>query len=152
MITVILRINHLVAWRMYAIENVGELTVRQMLMYTAELRLPTTAPTKDKVARVDETIARLDLSSCTNTVIGNALQRGISGGQAKRVNLSRMTSLSFFLFTNEYLIFSMLTATPLSFGEPFGVGNSLAHSKSPSVGVGSTVIDDIATVVSGNSD
>ena len=67
---------------------VGELTVRQMLMYTAELRLPTTVPTKDKVARVDETIARLDLSSCTNTVIGNALQRGISGGQAKRVNLA----------------------------------------------------------------
>jgi ABC-type multidrug transport system ATPase subunit len=29
----------------------------------------------------------LDLQSCRNTVIGNALRRGISGGQAKRVNI-----------------------------------------------------------------
>jgi len=67
---------------------VGELSVRQMLMYTAELRLPTTLSAADKLARVEETIVKLDLGSCENTVIGNALQRGISGGQAKRVNLA----------------------------------------------------------------
>ena len=67
---------------------VGELTVRDMLMYTAELRLPMTLSAAEKLARVDETIAKLDLSSCEHTVIGNALQRGISGGQAKRVNIA----------------------------------------------------------------
>ena len=67
---------------------VGELSVRDMLLYTAELRLPTTLGAADKLARVEETIAKLDLGSCESTVIGNALQRGISGGQAKRVNLA----------------------------------------------------------------
>lgn len=67
---------------------VGELTVRQMLMYTAELRLPTTLTTAEKLTRVDETIAKLGLNKCEDTVIGNPLQRGISGGQAKRVNIA----------------------------------------------------------------
>ena len=66
---------------------VGELTVKQMLMYTAELRLPTTLSAADKLSRVDEVISKLGLGVCENTVIGSPLQRGISGGQAKRVNI-----------------------------------------------------------------
>jgi ATP-binding cassette subfamily G (WHITE) protein 2 len=66
---------------------VGELTVRDMLMYTAELRLPTTVSTADKKKCVDEVIDQLGLRVCENTVIGSPLQRGVSGGQAKRVNI-----------------------------------------------------------------
>jgi len=66
---------------------VGELTVRDMLMYTAALRLPTTMTTAEKKTRVDEVIATLGLAVCEHTVIGSPLQRGISGGQAKRVNI-----------------------------------------------------------------
>jgi len=36
---------------------------------------------------VNEVITALGLESCKNTVIGNVLLRGISGGQAKRVNI-----------------------------------------------------------------
>mmetsp|Transcript_8433 Transcript_8433/g.22927 ORF Transcript_8433/g.22927 Transcript_8433/m.22927 type:complete len:622 (-) Transcript_8433:97-1962(-) len=67
---------------------VGELTVQQMLMYTAELKLSRSLSREDKQQRVDEIIELLRLQKCRNTVIGNQLVRGISGGQAKRVNIA----------------------------------------------------------------
>lgn len=67
---------------------VGELTVEQMLMYTAEMKLPLAMTRDQKMARVKEVISMLKLEKCKDTVIGNALQRGISGGQAKRVNVA----------------------------------------------------------------
>jgi len=66
---------------------IGELTVTQMLMYTAELKLPVTWTSEQRLQRVEEVITSLGLESCRNTVIGNALMRGISGGQGKRVNI-----------------------------------------------------------------
>jgi ATP-binding cassette subfamily G (WHITE) protein 2 len=66
---------------------VGELTVEQMLEYTAALKLPACTTPEERKERVNEVIARLDLEKCRHTVIGNALLRGISGGQAKRVNI-----------------------------------------------------------------
>jgi len=57
-------------------------------MYTAELRLPTNLSKTEKLARVEEVIDTLGLQQCQHTVIGNALQRGISGGQCKRVNIA----------------------------------------------------------------
>jgi len=67
---------------------IGELTVRDMLMYTAQLRLPFKMGKQEKMARVQEVIDRLALNKCAGTVIGSVLQRGISGGQAKRVNIA----------------------------------------------------------------
>jgi ABC-type multidrug transport system ATPase subunit len=67
---------------------VGELTVESMLMYTAALRLPVSVSRDKRQARVDEVIAKLRLEKCRGTVIGNQLKRGISGGQAKRVNIA----------------------------------------------------------------
>lgn len=58
-----------------------------MLMYTAELRLPTTLSATERRARVDEVLSTLGLEACANTVIGGPLQRGISGGQLKRTNI-----------------------------------------------------------------
>ncbi|OEU17389.1 P-loop containing nucleoside triphosphate hydrolase protein [Fragilariopsis cylindrus CCMP1102] len=66
---------------------VGELTVEQMLLYTAELKLSVKTTSEERVARVAEMIKMLNLESCRNTVIGSPLSRGISGGQAKRVNI-----------------------------------------------------------------
>jgi ABC-type multidrug transport system ATPase subunit len=67
---------------------VGELTVEQMLHYQAELKLPRKMGSAEKRQRCDEVIALLDLEKCRGTVIGNALNRGVSGGQAKRVNIA----------------------------------------------------------------
>ena len=66
---------------------VGELTVEQMLEYTAALKMPACTTAEERRERVNEVITRLDLDKCRHTVIGNALMRGISGGQAKRVNI-----------------------------------------------------------------
>ncbi|CAJ1389303.1 unnamed protein product [Effrenium voratum] len=67
---------------------IGELTVDQMLMYTAEMKLPRSVPYAEKRKRVDNVIQQLRLNKCQNTVIGSVLSRGISGGQAKRVNVA----------------------------------------------------------------
>lgn len=67
---------------------VGELTVEQMLMYTAELKLPRKVSREEKKQRVNEVISKLSLEKCRHTIIGNQLRRGVSGGQAKRVNIA----------------------------------------------------------------
>ena len=64
-----------------------ELQVEEMLMYTAELKLSSSLSKAHKQARVDETIEQLGLQSCRKTRIGTEMSRGISGGQAKRVNI-----------------------------------------------------------------
>jgi ABC-type multidrug transport system ATPase subunit len=67
---------------------IGELTVEQMLMYTAELKLARGITRAEKQKRVDSVVEKLRLSKCRTTLIGNVLKRGISGGQAKRVNIA----------------------------------------------------------------
>ncbi len=58
-----------------------ELTVREMLLYTAELKCPLAEPLSKKRARVDQLLEVLALQHCAGTLIGDALARGISGGQ-----------------------------------------------------------------------
>jgi ATP-binding cassette subfamily G (WHITE) protein 2 len=57
------------------------------LLYTAELKLSVKTTSEEREAWVTEMIKMLNLESCRNTVIGSPLSRGISGGQAKRVNI-----------------------------------------------------------------
>lgn len=64
------------------------LTVREMLTYTAELRLPGGVEAiAAKAAAVERVIRELDLSNVADTRIGGASRRGISGGQARRVTV-----------------------------------------------------------------
>lgn len=63
------------------------LTVEEMLLYTAELKRPLSEPWAEKKSAVDELLKVLALEPCRHVKIGNPLNRGISGGQAKRVNI-----------------------------------------------------------------
>jgi len=81
-------LKHLVGYVEQFDTLIGELTVEQMLMYTAELKLPRGISREEKKQRVNIVIENLRLSKCRQTVIGNVLKRGISGGQAKRVNIA----------------------------------------------------------------
>ncbi|KAK9831908.1 hypothetical protein WJX81_008083 [Elliptochloris bilobata] len=63
------------------------LTVSEMLVYTAELKRPLGEPRAAKRAAVEKLVSDLALEQCRHTVIGNQMHRGISGGQAKRVNI-----------------------------------------------------------------
>ncbi|HEY5312767.1 MAG TPA: FHA domain-containing protein, partial [Pirellulales bacterium] len=65
-----------------------ELTVRQALRFTAELRLPPETTGRDIDARIAKVLAQLDLESTADTIIGSPERQGISGGQRKRVNLA----------------------------------------------------------------
>jgi ABC-type multidrug transport system ATPase subunit len=66
---------------------VDTLTCREMLLYTAQLKRPMAEPLADKQEAVEHLLDKLGLSSCSSTQIGHALKRGISGGQAKRLNI-----------------------------------------------------------------
>jgi len=63
------------------------MTPSEMLMYTAELKHPIEHSKAEKIAHVAYVIAQLGLQDCQDTVIGTLSHRGISGGEAKRVNI-----------------------------------------------------------------
>ncbi|KAJ3087330.1 hypothetical protein HK102_011342, partial [Quaeritorhiza haematococci] len=64
-----------------------ELTVRDILMHSAMMRLPAKWSAKEKKEHVLEVISYLGLSHVMDSAIGNEEERGISGGQRKRVNI-----------------------------------------------------------------
>lgn len=63
------------------------LTVEEMLLYTAELKRPHSVPLAEKQAAVEQLLDKLGLQACRHVKIGNPLEKGISGGQAKRTNI-----------------------------------------------------------------
>jgi ABC-type multidrug transport system ATPase subunit len=63
------------------------LTPREMLLYTAELKRPVSEPRAAKREAVEAVLDKLALRSCADVVVGSALHKGISGGQAKRTNI-----------------------------------------------------------------
>ncbi|KAG9039437.1 hypothetical protein FRB95_010726 [Tulasnella sp. JGI-2019a] len=65
----------------------GVLTVKETIRFAARLSLDPSTPTNEINSRVATTIADLGLSECENTRIGNPIQRGISGGQKRRVTI-----------------------------------------------------------------
>jgi len=66
------------------------LTVRETLMFSAQMRLPNHAGYKEIKAMVDLTLDWLGLTgshSCEDTYIGNDVVKGVSGGQKRRVSV-----------------------------------------------------------------
>lgn len=63
------------------------LTVRDNLFYSARLRLPASTTRNEIIETVDAIVEMLGLERVQHTVVGSASQKGISGGQKKRVNI-----------------------------------------------------------------
>ena len=53
---------------------VGTLTVRENLMFSANLRLPKTKTTEQKRRRVEKTILELGLTRCADTKVNNSAE------------------------------------------------------------------------------
>ena len=66
----------------------GTFTVREMIMYTALLKMSSKYSRAQKSARVDEVIDQMGLTKSKNTKIGGAMTRGVSGGEAKRISIA----------------------------------------------------------------
>ena len=58
---------------------VDNLTVQEMLAYTAEMKLEMGVGMAEKRARVEALLRQLALEPCRNVRIGGSMQRGISG-------------------------------------------------------------------------
>ncbi len=65
-----------------------ELTVREVLAHGARLRLPSSCSASMLEQRLAEVVRQLGLEGTEDVLIGAPGQRGISGGQRKRVNLA----------------------------------------------------------------
>ncbi|KAI9250829.1 P-loop containing nucleoside triphosphate hydrolase protein [Helicostylum pulchrum] len=67
----------------------GTLTVRETLTYAALMRLPRHMPLQKKQKRVEEVIQELGISKIADSMIGIPGQRGISGGEKRRVSIGK---------------------------------------------------------------
>ncbi|CAD6506021.1 BgTH12-06953 [Blumeria graminis f. sp. triticale] len=65
----------------------AELTVRENIMHSARIRLPSTWTDTECTVHVDTLISCLGLSHVQNNVVGDAVESYISGGQRKRVSI-----------------------------------------------------------------
>lgn len=66
----------------------GVLTVRETLYYSAKLSMPIETSESDVKARVDIVLHGLGLFSVADNKIGTPIQRGVSGGQKRRVTIA----------------------------------------------------------------
>ncbi|XP_066549501.1 broad substrate specificity ATP-binding cassette transporter ABCG2 isoform X2 [Amia ocellicauda] len=65
----------------------GNLTVRENLLFSAALRLPTSISFEDKEERVANVISELGLTRVADSRVGTELIRGVSGGERKRTSI-----------------------------------------------------------------
>lgn len=111
----------------------GELTVKEQLTYAALLRLPASMPKEKKLLRVQKVIQELGLQKVQDSMIGNQIVRGISGGERKRVNIGTE------LVTDPALLFLDEPTTGLDSFNALNVMTSLRHLASNGRTVVSTI-------------
>lgn len=80
-----------------------ELLVEESLYYSGRLRFPPDVTAAEVHKEVDRVLQELDIEHIRDSRIGDALRRGISGGQRKRVNLGQelLTRTTRLLFLDE---------------------------------------------------
>jgi ABC-type multidrug transport system ATPase subunit len=63
------------------------LTCRETLLYAAKLRLPATMSERQKIDRAEHVMRILGLRHCENTIVGDELVKGLSGGERRRLSI-----------------------------------------------------------------
>jgi ABC-type multidrug transport system ATPase subunit len=83
---------------------IGTLTVRETIDFAAKLALPGDIGAQTRSERTDEMLRDFGLVSVQNTKIGTPLQKGISGGEKRRVTTaSQLISLPKIIFLGTFL-------------------------------------------------
>lgn len=67
--------------------HLPSLTVREVLEFSAALRLPESMSSEQKAERVDTVLVELGLKHIEHSQIGNPVHRGISGGEKRRLSI-----------------------------------------------------------------
>lgn len=62
-------------------------TCRELLLFTAHLRLPKETSNTHKKAKVEELLELLGIVHIANSIVGSPISGGISGGERKRVHI-----------------------------------------------------------------
>lgn len=79
-----------------------ELTVRDNIAFSAHYRLPKELTEQEIQGKINHTLAVLDIAHVQHTVIGDERERGVSGGQRKRVNIGiELVAAPMVLFLDE---------------------------------------------------
>lgn len=66
----------------------ASLTVRETLHYAARMRLPKWMSATKQIDRAESLMEDLGLKDCADTMVGNELRRGISGGERRRLSIA----------------------------------------------------------------
>lgn len=66
----------------------GTMTVKEHLMFAADLRLPSKVSYLERLSRVEEVLEDLGISHIAESPIGTELSRGISGGERRRLAIA----------------------------------------------------------------
>ena len=119
----------------------SELTVREQISYSANLRLPRDMPHESKMRRVDRVIDELGLAKVRDNRIGGILVRGISGGERKRVSIGTE------LVTSPSLLFLDEPTTGLDSFSALNVMQSLRHLASSGRTVVTTIHQPRSSIV-----
>ncbi|KAH6686434.1 ATP-binding cassette sub-family G member 5 [Plectosphaerella plurivora] len=81
---------------------IGSLTVRETMIFAAQLALPRNVTRKEAFKRVDDLISSFGLASQAGTIVGTPIKKGLSGGQKKRLGVaSRLVTNPRVLFLDE---------------------------------------------------
>lgn len=64
------------------------LTVTEALVFAARLKMPESVPDAAKLARVETVIRQLGLGAVAHSRIGGSEERGLSGGERRRVSIA----------------------------------------------------------------
>ncbi|CEJ81601.1 Putative ATP-binding cassette sub-family G member 5 [[Torrubiella] hemipterigena] len=67
---------------------IGSLTVRETVMFAAQMSLPSHISKKEIKQRVDDLISSFGLHSQADTIVGTPIKKGLSGGQKKRLGVA----------------------------------------------------------------
>jgi energy-coupling factor transporter ATP-binding protein EcfA2 len=67
--------------------HISTLTVREVLEFSADLRLPEGMSVKQKSERIDMVLDQLGLTAVQNSRVGSQSKRGISGGEKRRLSI-----------------------------------------------------------------
>ena len=65
------------------------LTPREILEFSATLRLPKSMSKQEKTKAVEQILEDLRLQNCADTRVGGIFIRGVSGGERKRVSIGK---------------------------------------------------------------